>query len=94
MADTQKIRTADVLKRELINRQNFYNFSYHIFFINKTEGITMSRKVEVAGIMGPVWFIGWLFSLGFLKLSFFQGLLALIIWPYYIGDFVSKIIGQ
>ncbi len=53
----------------------------------------MSRKVEVAGIMGPVWFIGWLFSLGFLKLSFFQGLLALIIWPYYIGDFVSKIIG-
>lgn len=54
----------------------------------------MSRKVEVAGIMGPVWFIGWLFSLGFLKLSFFQGLLALIIWPYYIGDFISKVIGQ
>jgi len=54
----------------------------------------MSRKVEVVGIMGPVWFIGWLFSLGFLKLSFFQGLLALIIWPYYIGDFISKIIGQ
>jgi hypothetical protein len=54
----------------------------------------MGRKVEVAGIMGPVWFIGWLFSLGFLKLSFFQGLLALIIWPYYIGDFISKIIGQ
>ena len=54
----------------------------------------MSRKGEVAGIMGPVWFIGWLFTLGFLKLSFFQGLLALIIWPYYIGDFISKIIGQ
>lgn len=54
----------------------------------------MSKKVEVAGIMGPVWFIGWLFTLGFLKLSFFQGLLALIIWPYYIGDFISKIIGQ
>jgi hypothetical protein len=54
----------------------------------------MSKKVEVAGIMGPVWFIGWLFTLGFLKLSFFQGLLALIIWPYYLGDFISKIIGQ
>jgi len=54
----------------------------------------MSRKVEVAGIMGPVWFMGWLFTLGFLKLSFFQGLLALIIWPYYIGDFVSKLIAQ
>jgi hypothetical protein len=54
----------------------------------------MSKKVEVAGIMGPVWFMGWLFTLGFLKLSFFQGLLALIIWPYYIGDFISKMIGQ
>lgn len=51
----------------------------------------MSRKVEVAGIMGPVWFMGWLFTIGFLKVSFFQGLLALIIWPYYIGDFLSKI---
>ena len=54
----------------------------------------MSKKVEVAGIMGPVWFMGWLFTLGFLKLSFFQGLLALIIWPYYIGDFISKMIGH
>jgi len=52
----------------------------------------MSRKVEVAGIMGPVWFMGWLFTLGFLKLTFFQGLLALIIWPYYIGEFISKLI--
>jgi hypothetical protein len=31
----------------------------------------MSRKVEVAGIMGPVWFMGWLFTIGFLKVSFF-----------------------
>jgi hypothetical protein len=49
----------------------------------------MSRKVEVAGIMGPIWFIGWLFTIGFLKLSFFKGLLALILWPYYIGDFLA-----
>ena len=27
----------------------------------------MSNKVEVAGIMGPIWFIGWLFTIGFLK---------------------------
>jgi len=50
----------------------------------------MSRKVEVAGIMGPVWFMGWLFTIGFLKLTFFQGLFALIVWPYYIGDFLSR----
>ncbi|MBK9096930.1 MAG: hypothetical protein IPM14_02185 [bacterium] len=49
----------------------------------------MSRKVEVAGIMGPIWFIGWLFTIGFLKLSFFKGLLALLLWPYYLGDFFA-----
>ena len=49
----------------------------------------MKNKVEVAGIMGPVWFMGWLFTLGFLKVTFFKGLLALIIWPYYIGDFLA-----
>ena len=52
----------------------------------------MSKKVEVAGIMGPIWFIGWLFTIGFLKLTFFKGLLALILWPYYIGDFLSGIV--
>ena len=50
----------------------------------------MSKKVEVAGIIGPVWFMGWLFTLGFLNVSFFQGLLAIFIWPYYIGNFLSS----
>ena len=59
--------------------------------INYQKGKIMGKKVEVAGIMGPVWFMGWLFTLGFLKVTFFQGLLALIIWPYYIGDFLSRI---
>lgn len=51
-----------------------------------------SKKVEVAGIMGPLWFIGWLFSIGFLDLPFFKGLLALIIWPYYLGDFIKSLL--
>lgn len=51
-----------------------------------------SNKVEVAGIMGPVWIIGWMFTIGFLKLYFFKGLLALIVWPYYIGEFVGGIV--
>lgn len=48
------------------------------------------KKVEVAGIMGPVWVIGWLFTLGFLKLAFWKGLLAILLWPYYLGDYFSK----
>lgn len=43
-------------------------------------------KVEVAGIIGPIWFIGWLFTIGFVKLSFWKGLLALLLWSYYLGE--------
>jgi hypothetical protein len=48
------------------------------------------KKVEVAGIMGPVWAIGWLFTLGFLKLAFLKGFLAILLWPYYLGEYFSK----
>lgn len=42
-------------------------------------------RVEQHTMSGSVWFAGWLFTIGFLKLAFWQGLLALIIWPYYLG---------
>lgn len=32
-----------------------------------------------------LWFMGWLFTLGYLGLGFGKGLLALIVWPYYLG---------
>jgi len=54
----------------------------------------MNKKVEVAGIMGPIWFIGWLFTIGFLKVSFFKGILAIFIWPYYIGDALSSVLSK
>ncbi len=33
-----------------------------------------------------LWFIGWLFTIGFSGLSFWKGLLAVVIWPYYLGS--------
>lgn len=37
-------------------------------------------------MMGPLWCIGWLFSIGYLQMPFFwKGVLALLIWPYYLG---------
>ncbi len=42
--------------------------------------------------MGPIWFIGWLFTIGYLHMPFFwKGVLALIIWPYYLGNFLWSI---
>ncbi len=39
-----------------------------------------------ASVSGPIWAIGWLFTIGYVHLPFFwKGVLALIIWPYYLG---------
>lgn len=32
-----------------------------------------------------MWFAGWLFTIGFVHLTFWKGVLALLIWPYYMG---------
>ncbi len=34
---------------------------------------------------GTLWFIGWLFTIAFAKLGFWQAVLAIIIWPWFLG---------
>lgn len=41
---------------------------------------------------GGLWFVGWLFTIGFLHLTFWQGVIAVVIWPYYIGVTLSTIL--
>ena len=42
-------------------------------------------KIEQHTVSGGLWFGAWLFTIGFLKLTFWQGVLAVVIWPYYLG---------
>ena len=35
---------------------------------------------------GAAWFVGWLFTIGYLQLNFWWGLLGLIVWPYFLGS--------
>ncbi len=51
-------------------------------------------KVETHLFSGGLWCAAWLFTIGYLKLSFWQCVLAVIIWPYYIGASLSYISGQ
>jgi len=37
------------------------------------------------GFGGAFWFAGWLFTLGFVDLLWWQYILALVVWPYYLG---------
>ncbi|MEL6212050.1 MAG: hypothetical protein AAFY22_00115 [Pseudomonadota bacterium] len=52
----------------------------------------MDRKIKIEhhGGLGVFWFIGWLFSIGFLELTFWRGLLALIVWPYFMGADIAE----
>lgn len=34
---------------------------------------------------GMLWFGGWLFTIGFAQLGFWRAVLALVIWPYFLG---------
>jgi hypothetical protein len=44
-----------------------------------------SHSVDAGALVGPLWFAGWLFTLGFLKLALGKALFALLLWPYYLG---------
>ncbi len=51
----------------------------------------MSDKKHIkVDTTGPIWLIGWLFTLGFAKLTFGKALLALLIWPYYLGSIFAE----
>ena len=43
------------------------------------------RSSDLGGVMGPLWIMGWLFTIGFLHLTFLKGVLALVLWPYFLG---------
>jgi hypothetical protein len=68
---------------------------------NSHESATSARKVrsekiriEQHSATGLFWIAGWLFSIGFLHLSFWKGVLALLIWPYYIGVSVAAALAR
>jgi hypothetical protein len=35
--------------------------------------------------IAPLWTIGWLFTIGFAHPFFWKAVLAILIWPYYLG---------
>jgi len=42
-------------------------------------------QIHSEPLLGGVWFAAWLFTIGFLHLSFWKGLLAILLWPYFLG---------
>jgi hypothetical protein len=46
---------------------------------------------EKHSLVGTVWFAAWLFTLGYLHLGLWKGILAIVLWPYYLGRLFSSL---
>jgi hypothetical protein len=55
-----------------------------------SENTTTKIKIEQTSTAGTIWFIGWLFTIAFAKLTFWKGFLGILLWPYYLGEFLSR----
>ncbi len=42
-------------------------------------------RIERHTFMGTAWLAAWLFTIGFLHLGFWKGILAIALWAYYLG---------
>lgn len=48
----------------------------------------MERRININqhSAASMLWFVGWLFTIGYLELGFWRGLLGVIVWPYFLGS--------
>jgi uncharacterized membrane protein len=49
-------------------------------------------RIEQHTFAGGLWFVGWLFTIGFLHLTFWKAVLAILVWPYYLGATFSGLV--
>jgi uncharacterized membrane protein len=57
-----------------------------------THGEDMEKiRIEQHTFMGSLWCAAWLFTIGFLHLGFWKGVLAIVLWPYYLGANFSSL---
>lgn len=42
-------------------------------------------RIEQHSFSGILWLVGWLFTIGFLELTFGKAAFAIVVWPYYLG---------
>jgi hypothetical protein len=56
-----------------------------------TRGEKMKINIEQHTFMGTVWCGAWLFTVGFLHLGFWKGVLAIVLWPYFLGVHYSAL---
>lgn len=49
------------------------------------ESSRAAVRVDQSGFIVILGIWAWLFTIGYLHLSFWRGVLAIVLWPYYLG---------
>jgi uncharacterized membrane protein len=49
-------------------------------------------KIEHHTFAGGFWCASWLFTIGILDLGFWKGVLAIILWPYFLGAAMTHLL--
>jgi len=45
----------------------------------------LRRPPRAGSLAGTTWVIGWMFTIAFARLLWWEALLAILIWPYFLG---------
>jgi len=53
--------------------------------VKRKEGKAMNKGANLGGI---IWFLGWLFTIGFADLVWWKIILGIVVWPLFLGDAV------
>lgn len=56
----------------------------------RAKGQAERINIEQHSASGLLWLIGWLFTIGLLHLPFWKGVLAVLVWPFYLGGRFSS----
>jgi hypothetical protein len=56
--------------------------------------VTQRIRIEQHSAIGMLWFGAWLFTIALLHLSFWKAVLALVVWPYYLGVALSPLLAR
>jgi hypothetical protein len=46
------------------------------------------NRVDLGGALGPLWIMGWFFTVGYLHLlhpNAWKAIVAAVVWPYFLG---------
>ena len=46
-------------------------------------------NVKIDSGFGIIWFIGWLFTIGFAQLVWWKIILGIVVWPLFLGMYIK-----